>query len=169
VNSNIDIKLSLNRAIWFANKRRSIVNKGFNVLAEFLENKIKSVIDDSTPAGRLYRIGSVTGKSSASNRGSRKVRGAKTRVIISGKFHRASAPGQPPAKLTLTLYRSIKVKRVVGRFAIIASVRAPGVEVLDDPARLSRLFFRTTIEAFYSNDFNDQARQIVTELLTTEN
>jgi hypothetical protein len=142
-------------------------------MAGILENKILDVIDESTPAGRVYKISGLVGKRLKGTYHTVKdPRGDSARVNIrvktSSREHQASAYGQPPAKLTMTLYRSIKVRRMIGRFSILASVRAPGVDVLDDPARLSRLFFQTTIETFYENDFNDRARLIVQALLSQD-
>lgn len=140
-------------------------------MAGILENKILAVIDESTAAGRVYKISGLTGRrmrgvyhTVKEKRGDSAIVDL-VRVRVASGYHTASAPGQPPAKLTATLYRSIKVRRMIGRYSILASVRAPGVDVLDDPARLSRLFFRTTIETFYDNEFNDRARLIVQALL----
>lgn len=160
------VKLNLRRKIWNSQVRTSILNKTLTELSEILENRIKSVIDDSTPAGRIYRVGSQTTRRTKTTSHLPKARGRSTRVVVTGKFHQASAYGQPPAKFTLTLYKSIKVRKIPGKLSILASVNAPGVDVLDDPAKLSRLFFRTTIETFYAVDFNDQARQSIKELLS---
>lgn len=172
---NVELRavLDLRRQIWNAAARTSTVNKGLTLMAGILENKILDVIDESTPAGRAYKISGLVGKKLRGTYHTVKhKRGDSARVDVKVRVaagvHIASAFGQPPAKLTGTLYRNIKVRRMIGRYSILATVRAKGVDVLDDPARLSRLFFRTTIETFYEADFNDRARLIVQALLTRE-
>ena len=73
-------------------------------LAYRIVDEARTLIDSSTPAGRLYRRGRF-------GRGAS--RGLGTRARGPGRrFHRASAPGQPPAEDTGRLYREITVRRL---------------------------------------------------------
>jgi hypothetical protein len=157
--------LILRRAIWNADLRRSILNKSLADSARNLEANLKNNIDNSTPAGRYYSRGRVTAKRTAANSNLRRAPGTKTRVIISSPVFRASAPGQPPARRFNVLYNSLKVRRVPGKLQILASVNAPGVEVLDDPKRLNRPFFKTVIVDYRRNEFVDNVKQGVRKLL----
>lgn len=164
--SQIKSTLILRRAIWNKDLRKSILNKVLFESATELEAKLKDNIDSSTPAGRLYSRGHVTTKRTAATKGNKAKRGTKTRVIISAKVFRASAIGQPPARRSSHLYHSLKVRRVVGKLKILASVNAPGVDVLDDPMRLHRPFFRSVITSYSHDQFIDRMRSGVRQLLT---
>lgn len=159
-------KLILRKAIWNQDQRRSIINQALTRSAEGLEAKLKSNIDESTPAGRYYRIGVISERRRASNKNLRKKAGTKTRVIVGVRLHRASAQGQPPARRFNKLYNAIKVKRVVGKWAIVAEVNAPGVVILDDVSRLNRPFFKSVISNYRNEEFVDTMRSGVRELIT---
>lgn len=77
-------------------------------LAEAIVEEARAIIDNSAPAGRIYGRGSfIAGQSRGLNTGpGRRARGPGMR------FHRASAPGQPPAKDTGKTYRQISVRRL---------------------------------------------------------
>ena len=70
----------------------------------------RAVIDESVPAGRLYRRGIMTARRSASfvRLGLKPV--GRSRMAVGTKIHRASAPGQPPAKDSGALYERITVR-----------------------------------------------------------
>ncbi len=162
---NLQSKLTLRRAIWNTEARRSILNKGLKKSAEGLEEKLKENIDNSTPAGRLYSRGVITARRTKANRLLKSVVGTKTRVVTGYKYHKASSSGQPPARDTSTLYRSIRVRRIVGKLSILASVKAPGVLYLDSQEYLNRLFFEVIVVAYYQNEFNEEVKRNVQELM----
>lgn len=93
------------------------------VLEERFANQIpieaRRIIDESTPRGRIYRRGAITGRRTAEGmRMGLKPRG-KSRMITGSRFHRASAPGQPPAVDTGRLRRDITVVRTGrGRYRV---------------------------------------------------
>lgn len=157
--------LVLKRKIWNDGIRKSVLNKALTEDARVLEAKLKDNIDESTPAGRYYRIKSATARRSVANRGSRRVRGTTTRVIVGAVFHRASAVSQPPARRFNKLYRSIKVRRVPGKLQNLASVNASGVDVLDDPTRLNRPFFRSVIKKHRADEFYPRIQETIIDLL----
>lgn len=73
-------------------------------LAYRIVDEARTMIDSSTPTGRLYRRGSF---------GRRHSRGFGQRAAGPGtRIHRASAPGQPPAEDTGRTYRDISVRRM---------------------------------------------------------
>lgn len=84
------------------------IDKSIEKLEQELTYRIvdeaRTLIDSSVPAGRIYRRGSF-------GRGASRGLGAKARGKGS-RFHRASAPGQPPAEDTGKTYRDISVRRM---------------------------------------------------------
>ena len=80
-------------------------------LAYRIVDEAQQLIDDSIPTGRLYRRGSFNRRHS---------RGFGQRASGPGRrFHRASAPGQPPAKDTGKTYQSITVRRMAkGKYRV---------------------------------------------------
>lgn len=163
--AKFETTLTLRSAIWNRGLRRSILNRCLTISANELEGKLKDNIDNSTPAGRLYKVGRVTARRSSANKYLPKARGTKTRVFVNAILHTASAIGQPPARLTSFLYKSIIVRKVASKFQILASANAPGASILDDPGKLSRPFFRTIIDAYRNNEFVDRVKQSISELL----
>lgn len=157
--------LKLRRAIWNKDLRKSVLNKALTHYAGFLEDKLVSNIDNSTPAGRVYRVGSLTERRTAKNKDLRRSKKFKTKVVTGGIFHTASAKGQPPAKLTSKLRNSIRVRRIVGELAVMASVNANGAAILDDPDKLDRPFFKETIRTSFKEDMAPQMRTFLRELL----
>jgi len=153
--------LILRSAIWNRNTRRSILNKALTESAVELDALLHDNIDNSTPAGRLYSRGTKVPRRSANTN---KKPGTKTRVIVSAKVFRASASGQPPARRFSKLYNSLKARRVPGKLQILASVNAPGVEILDDERRLNRPFFRSVIRTYRNGSFVDRVRSGVRDL-----
>lgn len=168
MNVVIDAKLKLRRAIWNRNARKSILNRALTQSANTLENRIKDNIDASTPAGRLYSRGPITTRRTASNKNLRLKPGTSSRVIVGYNYHQASAPGQPPAIDTGALYRSIKVRRVVGEDAIRAQATGPGVFNLDSETGLDRPFFKSVVYDYYENDFVPEMREALNEMIGTE-
>src|SRR5688572_2293021 len=99
--------LGLNIKIHNVNEVVRTVGKDIDKVAQELAYRIvdeaRQLMDESTPAGRVYRRGGFTRRNKfdgqrASGRGSR--------------FHRASAPGQPPAEDSGKTYRDIHVRQV---------------------------------------------------------
>jgi hypothetical protein len=80
-------------------------------LAYRIVDEARTLIDSSTPAGRVYRRGSF---------GRRHSRGFGQRASGAGRrFHRASAHGQPPAEDTGRTYWDINVSRLSsGRYRV---------------------------------------------------
>lgn len=72
-------------------------------LAFRIVDEARTMIDSSTPSGRLYRRGGFRSRQSV---GGMRARGAGARI------HRASAPGQAPAEDTGKTYRDIHVRRM---------------------------------------------------------
>lgn len=73
-------------------------------LAEQIVIQSRRLMDESVPRGRLYRR-------RAFGKGARRGLRGFTASGPGRMFHRASAPGQPPAKDTGKLYRDIKAYR----------------------------------------------------------
>lgn len=155
--------LTLRKAIWNQQAQLSKINQALNEAADELEKEIKAYIDLSDPAGRVYRLSTITGRYSARGVGNRR-RGTATRAVIGAEFYRASAPGQPPAKRTGALYRAIKVRRV-GNLSIRAICDKRYAKILDDPNRLNRPFFDVVVRRFFRNRFRQLVRARLQELL----
>lgn len=78
--------LSLTNPMWNSPQRKQLLDRVVQKSAAELEGEIKQKILNSSPRGKLYRRGS--------------------------KFHRASAPGQPPASDTGSLLNSIRASKI---------------------------------------------------------
>lgn len=81
-------------------------------IAYRIVDESRRLMDESTPSGRVYRRGSIKGRRTKQGVKAGLRRSGKTRMIVGSRFHRASAPGQPPAEDTGRLYRSINVRRM---------------------------------------------------------
>ena len=116
-----------------------------------LEKEIKLTITSSTPRGKLYRIGKITRAASkkliAEGYKTYQTPAGKTRAITGAKIHRASAPGQPPAKLSGKVLNATRARRA-GRlkYKVINSTRYAAK--LDSRKGLNRPFFKATAEKF---------------------
>lgn len=77
-------------------------------IADAVPEEFRRAVDQQTPAGRLYRRGAITGRLTKRGLASGLRQTSKTRMAIGSKFHRASAPGQFPAKDTGRLYNRIR-------------------------------------------------------------
>lgn len=77
-----------------------------------IEAEAKALIQHSSPSGRTYRRGAI--HKAASKRlvsaGYRISRRSPGKVIVGYKFHRASAPGQPPATDSSNLVNNINAR-----------------------------------------------------------
>lgn len=125
-----------------------------------LEADIKTNIQRSRPTGRTYRRAPIVRKESRRNSGLRlrKLRRPGGSVLIVGyTFHRASAPGQPPAINSSRLINSIRGLKIA-KFRFRINV---GVEYglpLDDPAGLNRPFFSSRVDRYRPIFFNNVRR-----------
>lgn len=88
---------------------RKEVENFVDLLAFEIPTASRQLMDESTPAGRIYRRGMMTGRRSKAllSMGLKPI--GKTRIQTGAKFHRASAPGQVPAKDSGDLYRKIRI------------------------------------------------------------
>ena len=102
---SINVSISVTGIAEAANWVEGRIEQLESELAYRIVDESRKLMDDSTPAGRLYRRGSFRRGHSRGLRGSR-ARGPGVRI------HRASAPGQPPAEDTGRLYRDITVRRM---------------------------------------------------------
>ena len=84
-----------------------------------IEAEAKRLIQQSQPTGRVYRRAAITKPATQSllALGLRLSRSRAGKVIAGYRFHRASAPGQPPANETSNLVNSMKAKRTGKTFA----------------------------------------------------
>lgn len=162
--AKISAKVTLRRAIWNTSARKSILNKAIAAAAEILDNRLHANIDNSTPAGRIYVKKAQTKRLTAATRVFQRKKGTKTRVVTGYEYYQASAYGQPPARRFDVLYRSLRVRRIVGALLIRAEVKAPGVTFLDSPEYLNRPFFNVIVQEFFKNEFNGLVRASVNRL-----
>jgi hypothetical protein len=154
--------LRLNSRIWIKDEPKRVVNKLLTEGADDLETELKANIDRSTPAGRIYRRAPITAARRAGTP-FRRTKGTFTRETVGYRIHRASAWGQPPARDTNKLYRSLRVRRV-SQIGIRATVNAPGVKYLDDENYLNRPFFKSVNTRFYKDDFIPKAKARLREM-----
>jgi hypothetical protein len=95
-------------------ERRAILSKVVRRSAIDLVGKIKLTIRESEPQGRTYRRGRISKTESKATKAlglkTFTTKSGKTRAITGYYFHRASAPGQPPAVDTGGLIGSIAEK-----------------------------------------------------------
>jgi hypothetical protein len=152
--SHIETTLTLRRAIWNKDVRRAVMNRVLSVSGLEVVDRIKDNIDNSSPAGRYYARKAA---------GTSRVKGR--RIIVTPVVFHASSEGQPPARRFSTLYNSITGRRVNDKLQILVSVNAPGVEILDDPKKLDRPFFRSVITKYRRDEFFDNVKGGVNELL----
>lgn len=151
--------LTLRRQIWNETARTSALNKALDNTAEALEGILHSRIELSQPAGKNYRLDSITDRKSTRSIGNRR-RGTSTRVVVGATFYRASAPGQPPAIRTGRLLRNLVVRRS-GHFSIIARSNTSYSKYLDP----TRPFFKEPIKEYFRTDFRQDVRANLLALL----
>lgn len=153
--------LRLNNPMWQTPKRRAMLDKAVQRSGAELESEVKRTITESRPAGKTYRRGAITKKATKSNLtlGLRRSKKNKNRVIAGSNFHRASKRGQAPAVDTGGLLNSIRAKKTGELKSTVAVGKAYG-EILDDPARLDRPFFRSTVKE-YLPKFKENIREVI--------
>lgn len=157
-------QLTLRRQIWNTLVRRESIKKALTVAAVEVEKVPKDQIDNSTPAGRIYERGSITvdKRSSKFNRQLRRKANTKTRAIAGTRFHRASAPGQPPARDTDELYKSIKA-RVELPLTVHIEISAPYATILEN--KMNRPFFKEPIRVYFKTKFRERVKSQIGGLL----
>lgn len=135
-------KPKLNNPFWKTPERRAILDKAVQQSALELEAKIKQKILDSTPAGKVYRRGAIFKKGTIADRKLNRTRFNRKffslndeRFAVAYSFHRASAPGQPPAVDTGGLINSIRAKTLGALKAKVATSKAYAA-ALDQGARI---------------------------------
>lgn len=174
-------RLILNNPLWKTPERRAILDKTVQESAAQLESLIKRKILDSQPSGRVYRRGPITAGASQKNLGLglRRARNNSKLVVIGSGFHRASAPGQPPASDSGGLLNSIRAKKLavlaakvevgknygaaLDKGAVIngRSKRTRIIGPLKNRIIKARPFFASTVEAFkakFRQNINDAIR-----------
>lgn len=135
--------------MWKTPERRKLLDRAGQESAAELEGEIKQTILNSTPRGRIYRRGSITKAASKPLRalGLRAVNGNPKRLIAGARFHRASAKGQPFASSTGNTLNSIRAKST-GEMKAKVSSGSRIAEILDNPNKLDRPFFKSVAEKF---------------------
>lgn len=142
-------RLKLNNPMWKTPERRKLLDKVVQESAAELEGEIKKTILDSTPRGRTYRRGAITKAATKPLRalGLRAVKNDPKRLVAGARFHRASAKGQPFASDTGNTLNSIRAKET-GEMKAKVSSGSRIAEILDNPNKLDRPFFKTVAEKF---------------------
>lgn len=164
-------KLTLDRNIWNPTVRKNLVNKALKITAENLESRLKENIDNSTPAGRFYKVTEIKvrgGRAPKRIEARGKSYSKAYRTYEASRIYQASEWGQPPAKRLGELYDSIEVKRIIGEYAVVARVSAPGVAYLDSEDHLNRQFFDIIVYPYFYQDFTLDVRDLVTAFLDTQ-
>jgi hypothetical protein len=138
--------LTLNNPLWKTTERRAILDKAVQESAAELESLVKRKILDSPATGKVYGRGSITARASKKNLdlGLKPARNNSKRVVIASKFHRASAPGQPPASDSGGLVNSVRAKKLGVLSAKVAVGKNYGA-ALDNGAVINGRSKRTKI------------------------
>lgn len=125
-----------------------MLDKAVQTSGAELEAGIKQKILTSQPAGRTYRRSPITRAATSRNlpAGLRRTKN-KNRVIVGSNFHRASRRGQPPAVDTAGLINSIRARKTGPLKTTVSAGKHYG-EILDDPNKLNRPFFRSTVKEY---------------------
>lgn len=149
--------LKLNNPLWQTPERRAILDKAVQQSGAELEAAIKQKVLDSTPAGKTYRRAAIRRKIARRDlkffRSNKRVFKRKFTTLfnettaVGYNFHRASAKGQPPAVDHGGLINSIRTKRL-GQLSVKVATSKAYAAILDDPKRLNRPFFASTVEEF---------------------
>ncbi len=115
-------------------------------LAYRIVDEARALIDGSVPSGKLYRRGSF----------GRRNRIQGQRASGPGRrFHRASAPGQPPAEDSGKLYKNIKVTRLKsGTYRVRFGANYAGYLEFGTKHMSPRPFVINAIEAAVDKTFN---------------
>lgn len=126
-------------------RRTAVANAAAGAAAQ-LERLIKENIQSSAPRGRTYRRSSIKRRATKETAALGLRRRGKN-AITGANFHRASAPGQPPAILSGRLINSIR-SRQLARFKYRIGTAVVYAIYLDSPRGLNRPFFITVADNF---------------------
>ena len=187
----IKIKINLNSGIWKTAARRKALDDAVLASAGELQGAIQKNIDDSVPAGRVYRVGTLTKAATKPllALGLKTRKGNAKRVITGSRIHRASAPGQPPAVDTTNLLNSIRAAKTGEMRATVAAgaeyaaalengATIPGRNKRSNPSRVKgkktagplknivikpRPFFKPVVEKF-APKFKENIRKAIDDL-----
>ncbi|MBS1797455.1 MAG: hypothetical protein JSS81_26770 [Acidobacteria bacterium] len=167
--------LSLNNPLWKTPERRRILDKAVRQSAAELESLIKRKILDSSPAGKVYRRGAIFKSGAAADRKLNRTRFKRKffslfdeKFAVAFEFHRASAPGQPPAVSTGGLLNSIRA-RALGELKAQVATAQKYAAALDQGAKIknariaARPFFASTAEEFrarFKQNLIDAIKQV---------
>ncbi len=121
-------------------------------VATGIEGEAKRLIQQSIPTGRTYRRGAINKRATVSllQMGLRLSKRRQGQIVAGYRFHRASAPGQPPANDTSNLVNSMKARRT-GEMSAEMAVNAGYAGVLEDPEGLNRPFVMPAIDFVLEN------------------
>lgn len=109
---NVEITLDANLPELGEGLVRDIGDVAFKVVTA-IEAEAKRLIQHSVPGGRTYRRGEINKPASMRliDMGLQMSRRRQGQVVSGFRFHRASAPGQPPATDTANLVNSMRARR----------------------------------------------------------
>lgn len=159
--------LTLRAKIFDSGVRKKTLQQVIIKSGEELAGEQKELMTNSQPSGKTYRRGRITQALSKRNKnlGLRtfETKKGNKRAIVGFKFHRASRKGEPPAIDKGILRNSIKFK-LVSDLKGQVSVGAKYGDVLDDPTKLNRPFFRKTVKNFQPK-FQKNLDEVIQELL----
>jgi hypothetical protein len=112
-----------------------------------IEAEAKRLIQQTAPAGRIYRRAAILRATSQRllKLGLKASRSRAGKVVAGYKFHRASAKGQPPANDTSNLVNSMKARRT-GKASAELAINAGYAGFLEPPAPLGRPFVAPAID-----------------------
>jgi hypothetical protein len=149
----MDIRQRLRSPIWNDPVRRAALSR---VVAESvleLEADIKTVLNigNQNARGKTVKRGRITAAvtklTKALGLPTFTTKKGKERAITGYKFHRQSLQGDPPATDSGGLIGSIEGKPIAELKGRVSVGKKYG-QYLDNPAKLNRPFFRTTVERF---------------------
>ena len=122
-----------------------------------LEAKIKEKVLKSVPAGKVYRRTAIKRRIAKRDldffRSNQRIfrRQFTTlyneKTVVGYNFHRASRKGQPFANDTGETLNATRARKIGELKAVVANSK-PHAEILDNPNKLNRPFFRSTAEEF---------------------
>jgi len=167
------VTLTLNNPLWNQPKRRAILDKAVQQSGSDLEAEIKQTILESQPRGRTYRRSPIVKAATKAYLalGLRRRKGNAKQVVAGANFHRASAPGQPPAVDSGGLINSTRAKKT-GEMRSTVSVGKKYAAALDEGTTTAgrnhnvviapRPFFAVTVKRF-APKFKENIKNVIAE------